>query len=199
MLTMGVGSVMTFMMNKLLIAIEATATAAAVFGAYFKLQSFFNMPVLGLSQGMSPIVGFNLGAKNKHRMLETYRLSVRVALLIMCLAAAAFLLIPDVLLKLFNASPFMLEIGEPAFRIIAVSFIFSAYGIVTSQFFYGLRKEPACPAHGGCPAACYLSSRRIRAWICVWIYAGLVGSSDRRAWRYGNGCVWQSPYAKKTL
>ena len=141
MLTMGVGSVMTFMMNKLLIAIEATATAAAVFGAYFKLQSFFNMPVLGLSQGMSPIVGFNLGAKNKHRMLETYRLSVRVALLIMCLAAAAFLLIPDVLLKLFNASPFMLEIGEPAFRIIAVSFIFSAYGIVTSQFFMACGKS----------------------------------------------------------
>lgn len=141
MLTMGIGSVMTFMMNRLLIAIEATATAAAVFGAYFKIQSFFNMPVLGLSQGMSPIVGFNLGAKNKHRMLEAYRLSVKVALLFMCLAAAVFLIIPDVLLKIFNASSFMLEIGVPAFRIIAVSFIFSAYGIVTSQFFMACGKS----------------------------------------------------------
>lgn len=141
MLTIGIGSVMTFMMNKLLIAIEATATAAAVFGAYFKLQSFFNMPVIGLSNGMSPIVGFNLGAKNKHRILEVYRLSVKIALLFMCLATAAFLIIPDVLLKMFNASPFMLEIGEPAFRIIAVSFIFSAYGIVTSQFFMACGKS----------------------------------------------------------
>ncbi len=141
MLTMGIGSVMTFMMNKLLIAIEATATAAAVFGAYFKLQSFFNMPVLGLSQGMSPIVGFNLGARNKRRMLDTYRLSVKIALLFMCLAAAVFLIIPNVLLKMFNASEFMLRIGEPAFRMIAVSFIFSAYGIVTSQFFMACGKS----------------------------------------------------------
>ncbi len=141
MLTMGIGSVMTFMMNKLLIAIEATATAAAVFGAYFKIQSFFNMPVLGLSQGMSPIVGFNLGAKNKHRMLDTYHLSVKLAFGYMCLATAAFLIVPDMLLKIFNASAHMLEIGEPAFRMIAVSYLFAAYGVVTSQFFMACGKS----------------------------------------------------------
>ncbi len=141
MLTMGIGSVMTFMMNKLLIAIEVTATAAAVFGAYFKIQSFFNMPVLGLSQGMSPIVGYNLGAKNKYRMLDTYHLSVKLALCYMCIATAVFLFAPGMLLKIFNASEHMLQIGEPAFRMIAVSFLFAAYGVVTSQFFMACGKS----------------------------------------------------------
>ncbi len=141
MLTIGIGSVMTFMMNKLLIAIEVTATAAAVFGAYFKVQSFFVMPVIGLSNGMSPIVAYNLGANQKHRMLKTYRLSVRYAICYMVLAAAVFILFPAQLLKIFNASDFMLEIGVPAFRMIAVAFIFAAYGIVTSQFFTACGKS----------------------------------------------------------
>ncbi len=141
MLTIGIGSIMTFMMNKLLIAIEVTATAAAVFGAYFKVQSFFVMPVLGLSNGMNPIVAYNLGAGNKHRMLKAYRLSVRYAMCCMLLAAGAFIFLPELLLKIFNASEFMLEIGVPAFRMISVAFIFAAYGIITSQFFTACGKS----------------------------------------------------------
>ncbi len=141
MLTTGIGSVMTFLMNKLLISIEATATAAAVFGAYFKVQSFFVMPVIGLSNGMNPIVGYNLGAGNKHRMLGAYRLSLRYGIGFMLLATASFLLIPDLLLKIFNASDLMLQIGIPAFRIISVAYIFAAYGIITSQFFTACGKS----------------------------------------------------------
>lgn len=141
MLTAGIGSVMTFMMNKLLITIETTATAAAVFGAYFKVQSFFVMPVFGLSNGMNPIVGYNLGAGNKQRMLGVYRLSLRYGICYMLLATASFLFIPDILLKIFNASELMLEIGVPAFRIISVAYIFAAYCIITSQFFTACGKS----------------------------------------------------------
>ncbi len=135
MLTIGIGSVMTFLMNKLLIAIETTATAAAIFGAYFKVQSFFVMPVLGLANGMNPIIGYNLGAKNKKRMLKTYKLSVAYAMGCMILASLAFLFLPKILLSIFNASPFMLKLGVPAFKMIAPAYIFAAYGIITSQFF----------------------------------------------------------------
>ncbi len=141
MLTMGIGSIMTFMMNRLLVDIEPTATAAAVFGAYFKVQSFFVMPVLGLANAMNPIVAYNLGAKSKKRMLKTYHLSVHWALGIMALATLSFLLIPNVLLKIFNASPHMLEIGVPAFQKISAAYVVAAYGIVTSQFFIACGKS----------------------------------------------------------
>ncbi|MCD8370091.1 MAG: MATE family efflux transporter [Clostridiales bacterium] len=141
MLTIGIGSVMTFMMNRLLLAIESTATAAAVFGAYFKIQSFFNMPVIGLSHGMNPIIGYNLGAGDKKRMLKTYRLSLSWSFIYMFIGTMAFIFIPGTLLGIFNASPQMLEIGIPAFRIIAIAFTISAYSLVTSQFFMACGKS----------------------------------------------------------
>ncbi len=141
MLTLGIGSIMTFMMNKLLMAIEATATAAAVFGAYFKIQSLFNMPVIGLSHGMNPIVGYNLGAKNKKRMLKTYKLAIMYAMIYMFIGTMAFIFVPGLLLRIFKASPLMLQIGEPAFQIIAISYMFTAYSLVTSQFFMACGKS----------------------------------------------------------
>lgn len=141
MLTIGIGSVMTFMINKLLMAIEDTATAAAVFGAYFKIQSFFNMPVIGLSHGMNPIVGYNLGAKNKQRMLKTYKLTIIYAMIYMFIGTMGFIFVPDLLLNIFKASPLMLQIGESAFRIIAISYMFTAYSLVTSQFFMACGKS----------------------------------------------------------
>lgn len=132
---------MTYLMNKLLIAIEQTATAAAVFVAYFKLQSFVNMPVIGSAHGMMPIVSYNLGANNKERMLQTYHSSILYAMIIMVVGAALTLIMPDKLLAIFNASPQMLEIGIPAFRIISVSFIFTAYSLITTSFFMACGKS----------------------------------------------------------
>ena len=79
-----IGSVMTYCMN--LILMSFSATAAAVFGVYFKLQSFFFMPVFGLNNGMVPIVAFNLGARNKQRILKTIRLSIIAVSLVWALA-----------------------------------------------------------------------------------------------------------------
>ncbi len=131
-----VGSVMTFGMNKILIAFSSTAVA--VFGVYFKLNSFIFMPVFGLNNGMVPIISYNYGARNKKRMTKTIKLSVIYAAAIMLIGIALFQFIPDVLLKFFDASDNMLEIGVPALRTISLSFAFAGVCIVLSSCFQAL-------------------------------------------------------------
>lgn len=131
-----IGSVMTFGMNKILI--QFTSTATAVFGVYFKLQSFIFMPIFGLNNGMVPIIAYNYGAKSKERLMHTIKLCIISAVLIMLVGLTIFMLIPDVLLSMFNASGEMLTIGVPALRIISLSFIFAGYCIVVGSVFQAL-------------------------------------------------------------
>lgn len=126
-----IGSIMTFCLNKILIAFTTTATA--VFGAYFKLQSFIFMPIFGLNNGMVPIIAYNYGAKNLDRIKKTILYSIIIAVSIMLLGFASFQLIPDLLLSFFNASEEMLSIGVPALRIISISFIFAGFCIIASS------------------------------------------------------------------
>lgn len=135
-LMMSIGSVMTFCLNKILIAFTATATA--VFGVYFKLQSFIFMPIFGLNNGMVPIVAFNYGAKDKKRVTDTIKLSVIYAVSIMMVGFLIFQIIPGVLLSMFNASPDMLAIGIPALRIISCAFIFAGFCIIAGSVFQAL-------------------------------------------------------------
>lgn len=131
-----IGSVMVMGMNAILIAF--TETAVALFGVYFKLQSFVFMPVFGLNQGLMPIIGYNYGAKNKKRLLSAVRYGSYIALVIMGLGTLLFWLIPDQLLLIFNASQQMLEIGIPALRSISLCFIPAALGIVFSTVFQAI-------------------------------------------------------------
>ena len=131
-----IGSVMTFGLNKILIGFTTTATA--VFGVYFKLQSFVFMPVFGLNNGMVPIVAYNFGARKPDRMVRTVKLGVVYATVIMAAGVVIFQLLPHVLLGLFDASDYMLEIGVPALRIICLSFLLAGFGIVSSSFFQAL-------------------------------------------------------------
>ena len=134
-----IGSVMVFGMNKILIAFTTTATA--VFGVYFKLQSFIFMPVFGLNNGMVPIVAYNYGARRPDRITKTIRLSVIYAVCIMLVGLTIFQVAPDVMLNLFRAegeSQDMLTIGVPALRTISLSFLFAGYAIVCSSVFQAL-------------------------------------------------------------
>ncbi|MBO5247491.1 MAG: MATE family efflux transporter [Eubacterium sp.] len=128
-----IGSVMTYGMNLILVGLSATA--AAVFGIYFKLQSFFFMPVFGLNNGLIPIVAYNYGARKKHRMIRTIKYGLVVALCFMVLGFIAFETIPGMLLMLFDASEHMLEIGVPALRIIAFHFLIAWFCIVAGSVF----------------------------------------------------------------
>lgn len=131
-----IGSVMTYGMNKILISF--TSTAAAVFGVYFKLQSFVFMPVFGLNNGVVPIIAYNYGAGNRKRMLKTVKLATLYAACIMAVGVAIFQLLPTYLFSLFKASETMLAIGVPALRIISLSFLFAAFGIVSGSVFQAL-------------------------------------------------------------
>ena len=126
-----IGSVMTFGMNKILIGFTDTATA--VFGAYFKLQSFIFMPVFGLNNGMVPIISYNYGAARLDRVKHTFKLTAAVATVIMCLGCAAFNLIPDVLLGFFTPSEEMLSIGTVALRVISFSFLLAGFDIIAGS------------------------------------------------------------------
>lgn len=132
-LMVSIGSIMNFGMNKILLSF--TSTAAAVFGAYFKLQSFVFMPVFGLNNGMVPILSYNYGSRNKDRIMQTIKLSVVYAVVIMLCGLAVAQIIPDKLLLLFNASENMLSIGVPAMKTITLSFVFAGYCIVVSSVF----------------------------------------------------------------
>ena len=131
-----IGSVMTFGINKILMAF--TSTAAAVFGVYFKLQSFVFMPVFGLNNGMVPIVAYNYGARKPDRIMKTMRLSIIYAVSIMIMGFAVFQIVPESLLAIFDASEEMVEIGVPALRIISFSFLGAGFGIVSSSVFQAL-------------------------------------------------------------
>ena len=131
-----IGSVMVFCLNKILIGFSTTATA--VFGVYFKLQSFVFMPVFGLNNGMVPIIAYNYGARNKERMMKTYKLALTFAVCIMTVGMIVFELIPGTLFMLFDASEHMLEMGIPALRIIVLHFPVAAFCIVTGSMFQAL-------------------------------------------------------------
>lgn len=131
-----IGSVMTFGVNKILLAF--TTTAGAVFGVYFKLQSFIFMPVFGLNNGMVPIIGFNYGARKPDRLMRTLKLSIAYACTIMALGSVAFWLFTPQLLGIFNASEQMLEIGIPALRLISLCFLIAGFNIICSSLFQAL-------------------------------------------------------------
>lgn len=137
-LMQSIGSVMTFFMNKILLGF--TSTAAAVFGIYFKLQSFIFMPIMGMNNGLIPIVAYNLGAGFKERIIKAIKSSMIAAVTIMLLGLAAAELIPDKMLLLFNASEQLMEIGVPALRIMCTSYVFAGISIIASGAFQGLGK-----------------------------------------------------------
>lgn len=123
-----IGSVMTFGMNKILIAF--TSTAVAVFGVYFKLQSFIFMPVFGLNNGMVPIIGFNYGARKPDRLMQTMKLATKYAMSMMTVGTVIFWALTPQLLGIFNASEQMLTIGVPALRLISLSFLLAGFNII---------------------------------------------------------------------
>lgn len=145
-----IGSVMVSGINAIISMAQLTAEYAAAyinaFGIYFKLQSFVFMPVFGLSQGVSPIIGYNFGARNKKRMYQAFRMGGMIAALIMTAGTILFQLAPRWLLSLFEsqenvtANALLAEVGVPMLRIISISFIMAAVGIMFSTLFQAVGK-----------------------------------------------------------
>ena len=131
-----IGSLMTYGMN--LILISFTSTATAVFGVYFKLQSFIFMPVFGLNNGLIPIVAFNYGAGKRSRVIRVIKCSLVYAFALLLVGFIVFETVPAVLLGMFEASDEMLAIGVPALRIIGVHFLIAWFCIIAGSVFQAL-------------------------------------------------------------
>ncbi|MGI6029827.1 MAG: MATE family efflux transporter [Candidatus Heteroscillospira sp.] len=131
-----IGSVMNYCMNIILIGF--TETAAAVFGIYFKIQSMFFMPVLGLNNGMVPIIAFNYGAGKRSRIIKTAKLGIMYATIMMLMGLALFQLFPDELLLMFDAGENMLSIGRVALRVASLSYVFAGFCIASGSIFQAL-------------------------------------------------------------
>ncbi|MGB4408103.1 MAG: MATE family efflux transporter [Sphaerochaeta sp.] len=128
-----IGTIMTTSLNKLLISFGTAAVS--VFGVYFRLQSFVFMPIFGLNSGMIPVLGFNYGAKNPKRMMETIRVGLIVSLLIMTTGFAIFMFFPGTLLSWFNASDEMMAIGKIALPRISLCYISAGICIALGSLF----------------------------------------------------------------
>ena len=137
-LMQAVPSVLIFGLNQILVSFSETA--AAVYGVWFKLQGFAFLPIIGMNNGVVPIVAYNYGARKPDRIVKTVKLAVQVALCIMAVAIALFQLAPDKLLGFFQASPDMLTIGVPALRTMSLCFIVGGFTIVASSFLQALGK-----------------------------------------------------------
>ena len=147
-----IGSVMVSGINAIIsiadVADEIAAAYINAFGIYFKLQSFIFMPVFGLNQGVSPIIGYNYGARNKKRMYSAFSLGLLMAAGIMLAGTLLFELAPNWLLSLFEsdaaadaaANVTLGEVGIPLLRIISLSFILAACGIMFSTLFQAVGK-----------------------------------------------------------
>jgi Na+-driven multidrug efflux pump len=123
-----IGSVLTYILNVILITFSSTAVA--VYGCYFKVQSFIFMPIFGLNSGMVPVVAYNYGAGNKERIHQTVKFAMISAVAIMLCGLVVFNVFPAQLLGMFNASADMLEIGVPAFKTISLAFVSAGVCII---------------------------------------------------------------------
>ncbi len=138
-LMVAIGSVMTYLLNRILMGFSETA--AAVFGVYFKLQSFVFMPVFGMNNGVIPVIAFNYGARNRARMTKAVRVAMTMAVSIMAVGTALMWLFPETMLRMFDASDYMMGIGVPALRTISLSFIAAGFCIAMGSVFQALGKS----------------------------------------------------------
>ena len=139
MVTMCLNSVMIFFMNLILLCFSTTA--AAVFGIWMKLHSFGFMPVFGLNNGTVSIFSYNYGAGKIDRVRKTLKLSLIVGFVVSAAVMVLYLLIPATLLRFFDASPYMIEIGIPAVRICCISVPIGALAIIIGTFFQSLGRS----------------------------------------------------------
>ena len=136
MIMQAIGSLMTYGMNLILISFSSTATA--VFGVYYKLQSFVFMPIFGMNNGLVPILAYNFGAGKKERFLKAVKLGIMYAVIAMLIGLVVFHIIPERLLLLFDASETMIEIGVPALKTISLSYLLAGFCIICGTVFQAL-------------------------------------------------------------
>ena len=131
-------SIMCFGINKLLLNFSTTSTA--VFGAYFKLQTFVYMATFGLNNALIPIVAFNLGAKHADRIKKVIRLSGAYSALIGLVGLIIMEMLPIQLISAFAPSEEMFSLGVTALRILGFSFVFGGVSVMICYALQGFSR-----------------------------------------------------------
>lgn len=138
MIIISLNSVMTFCMNQILLGFSTTATA--VLGVWMKLHSFGFMPVFGMNNGTVAIFSYNYGAGRIDRVRRTLKLALIAGFVVSLAVMILYELIPVSLLRLFDASPTMIEIGLPAVRTCCFTLPLGALAVIYSSCFQSLGK-----------------------------------------------------------
>jgi MATE efflux family protein len=131
-----IGSFTIFGMNNILMTFSTTAIA--FFGVYFKLQTFIILPMVGLANGLIPIVAYNYGARKKDRVISAMKCSFKYSAIMMIIGILIMQIFPANLLKLFDASDMMIDLGVKAIRIICFAYVFASMSIIMSSVFQAL-------------------------------------------------------------
>ena len=166
MVSMSINSAMITGMNAILIGYSEAAIA--VFGLYYRINSFAFLPLFGMNQGALPVMGYNYGAKYKQRLTDTIKTTITIAVCIMIIGTAVFWIFTPQLLALFSATPEMIDIGIPALRIISIGFIFAAYNIAVQAFFQALN-------HGALSMFVSLLRQMVLALPLAWLFLRIAG------------------------
>ena len=135
-IAMFISSIMSLGINKILLGFSTTA--AAVFGAYFKLYTFVSMAAFGLNTALISIAAYNLGTGQYDRIRKAVKLSGIYSVIIGLIGTAVLLIIPEQIMQAFGASELMMSIGVPALRIISLNFVFACFSIMVCYALQGL-------------------------------------------------------------
>lgn len=133
-------SLLVSVLNGILSMMANAATAIAVLGLYFKMQSFVYMPANGVVQALRPIASYNYGAGRLDRLKKTVNCAMLVTGIIMAAGTLLFAGFPGAIMKLFDAQPELLEMGSSALRIISIGFFISTPSLIYSGTFEALGK-----------------------------------------------------------
>ncbi|AGB41311.1 putative efflux protein, MATE family [Halobacteroides halobius DSM 5150] len=138
MIMRGLASIMIAGMNTIVGAYSTTAIA--IVGIYFRLQAFVILPILGLSQGFMPLVGYNYGHNNPNRMKKTIISGSAVTFLFSLVSFATFQLFADELIRLFNNDPKLITIGTTALKRISLAYLIMGVNLIGSTTFQAIGK-----------------------------------------------------------
>ena len=142
----GIGSIVTqslytlYIVGLNMILKRFTEDAVTVLGIYYKVQSFFFIPLLGFQQVLLPVISYNFGAKQMGRIRQTVKSALTLSSALMLAATLIYMAFPQTLLSIFSSKREILDIGRYAFRVIALSFIPAGITIAATSHFQGVEK-----------------------------------------------------------
>lgn len=143
--------------------------AVTVLGLYYKMQSFFFIPINGLQTCIVPIISYNFAQKSYERCKKLMTRSFLICLSFMVVGFVSFVIFPHAVISLFSSDPLVHEIGGVAFRIIGCSFFSACFSLTLPVFFQAIGR--------GVPSLMLSLCRQIFCLLTLFYLFSLIGLS----------------------